>query len=169
MFKENVVLFFYIMVNRRITMKSKNEKDAIKLSKILNKIGVNSPSEIVKGETFAKLVENFSKLPVETLENVLKNIPNFQELAKQYMDNLNHSFDKVVDNLIEEQRMLYKMLEKDNLTDSQRVEIMNEIRAIRKEIRYKDIVYNIQNNKAFQIGALAVVTIAGALATKGRK
>ena len=28
---------------------------------------------------------------------------------------------------------------------------MNEIRAIRKEIRYKDIVYNIQNNKAFQI------------------
>ena len=98
---------------------------------------------------------------------MLKNIPNFQELAKQYMDNLNHSFDKVVDNLIEEQRMLYKMLEKDTLSDSQRVEIMNEIRAIRKEIRYKDIVYNIQNNKAFQIGALAVITIAGALATKG--
>ena len=85
------------------------------------------------------------------------------------MDNLNHSFDKVVDNLIEEQRMLYKMLEKDTLSDSQRVEIMNEIRAIRKEIRYKDIVYNIQNNKAFQIGALAVITIAGALATKARK
>ncbi|MES9695032.1 hypothetical protein ABWK39_26960 [Bacillus toyonensis] len=150
-------------------MKSKKEKDEIKLSKVLDKIGVNNPNEIIKDETFAKLVDNFSKLPKESLEGVLQNIPNFKELVKQYMENLNHSYNKIINDLIEEKRMLYKMLDKDNLSDSQRVEIMNEIRSIRRAIVIKDTFYNMQNNKALQIGAWAVVTIAGALVMKGRK
>ncbi|UUV26391.1 MULTISPECIES: hypothetical protein [Lysinibacillus] len=150
-------------------MKSKEEKSEIKLSKILDKIGMNNPNEIIQDETFAKLVDNFSKLPKESLESVLKNIPNFQELAKQYMENLNISYNKIVDDLIEEKKILYKMLEKDNISDNQRVEIMNEIRSIRRTILMKDTIYNVQNNKVFQLGVGAIITIAGALIVKERK
>ena len=66
---------------------------------------MNNPNEIIQDETFAKLVDNFSKLPKESLESVLKNIPNFQELAKQYMENLNISYNKIVDDLIEEKKI----------------------------------------------------------------
>ena len=46
---------------------------------------------------------------------------------------------------------------------------MNEIRSIRRTILMKDTIYNVQNNKVFQLGVGAIITIAGALIVKERK
>ncbi|MFJ7736612.1 hypothetical protein ACIQ2D_09730 [Lysinibacillus sp. NPDC097287] len=149
MFGVDIVSFSILgIIGRGIAMK--NKKDEMKLSEIFNKIGVNNPNEIIQYETFEKLVDNFSKLPKESLEDVLRNIPNFQELVKQYMENLNLSYNKIIDDLIEEKR---------------KVEILNEIKSIRKTIILKDTIYNIQNNKILQIGAGVVVTIVGVVVT----
>ena len=106
--------------------------------------------------------------PKESLEVVLEKIPNFQELAKSYMDNLKHSYDKVMDDLIEEKKHLYRKMDKENLSGDERREIMQEIKSIRKMIIIKDALYNIQNNKVFEIGVIALTVIVGAIALQQR-
>lgn len=134
----------------------------IKIAKVLNKVGVKSPTEIMNIDQIDKLVENLSKLPKESLEQFLGMVPNFKELTKQYLDNLNMSYNKVVNDLIEEKKQLYSMLDKENLTEKDRTLIMEEIREIRRTILLRDTMYNVMNNKAFQVGATVFAVVASA-------
>jgi hypothetical protein len=133
-----------------------------KIAKVLNKIGVKSPTEILDIDQIDKLVENLTKLPKESLEQFLGMIPNFKELTKQYMDNLNMSYNKVVNDLIEEKKQLYAMLDKETLSEKDRTFIFEEIREIRRTILLRDTMYNVMNNKAFQVGATIVTVVASA-------
>jgi hypothetical protein len=134
-----------------------------KIAKVLNKIGVKSPTEILDIDQIDKLVENLTKLPKESLEQFLGMIPNFKELTKKYMDNLNMSYNKVVNDLIEEKKQLYTMLDKETLSEKDRTFIFEEIREIRRTILLRDTMYNVMNNKAFQVGATIVTVVASAV------
>ena len=137
----------------------------MKTKKILDKLGVEDAKEIVDIEKFEGLIQNLSKLPAEALENLVSKIPNFTELSKLYLDNLNHSYDKLMDDLIEEKKNLYSMLQKEELSDSDKAWVMGEIKDIRRTMLIKDTLYNIQNNKVFKVGAaaltIAVAVVAG--------
>ncbi|MBF0705998.1 hypothetical protein IQ283_05205 [Alkalihalobacillus hwajinpoensis] len=142
-----------------------NEKNLMKINKVLDKLGVEDAKEIVDIEKFEGLIENLSKLPAEALESLVSKIPNFTELSKMYLDNLNHSYDKLMEDLIEEKKNLYTMLQKEDLSDSDKAWMMSEIKDIRRTMLIKDTLYNIQNNKVFKVGAtalsIAVVAVAG--------
>jgi hypothetical protein len=141
-----------------------------RISKVLDKIGVKSPTEIINTDQMDKLVENLSKLPKESLDQFLGMIPNFKELTKQYMDNLNLSYNKVMDDLIEEKKRLYGFLEKDNFSKDDRAIILNEIREIRRLILIKDTLYNVMNNRIFQVCATVFTVVASAaLSSKLKK
>ncbi|MCA1060300.1 hypothetical protein LCL96_15280 [Rossellomorea aquimaris] len=146
-------------------MKNENEKNLEKTKKVLDKLGVEDAKEIVNIAKFEGLIENISKLPVEALESLVSKIPNFTELSKMYIDNLNYSYDKLMDDLIDEKKNLYLMLQKKDLSDSDKAWVMGEIKDIKKTMLIKDTLYNIQNNKVFKVGAaaltIAAVTVAG--------
>ena len=148
-----------------IKLTNENEKNLVKTKKALYKLGVEDAKEIVDIEKFEGLIENLSKLPAEALESLVSKIPNFTELSKMYLDNLNHSYDKLMEDLIEEKKNLYSMLQKEDLSDSDKAWMMSEIKDIRRTMLIKDTLYNIQNNKVFKVGAtalsIAVVAVAG--------
>jgi hypothetical protein len=146
---------------------NENEKNLVKTKKVLYKLGVEDAKEIVDIEKFEGLIENLSKLPAEALESLVSKIPNFTELSMIYLDNLNHSYDKLMDDLIDEKKNLYSMLQKEDLSGSDKTWVMGEIKDIRRTMLIKDTLYNIQNNKVFRVGA-AALTIA-AVAVAGNK
>lgn len=148
-------------------MPNENEKNLVKTKKVLNKLGVEDAKEIVDIEKFEGLIENLSKLPAEALESLVSKIPNFTELSKMYIDNLNYSYDKLMNDLIDEKKNLYVMLQEEDLSDSDKAWVMGEIKDIRRSMLIKDTLYNIQNNKVFKVGA-AALTIA-AVAVAGNK
>jgi hypothetical protein len=141
------------------------EKNLKKINRVFDKIGVEDANEIVDIEKFSGLIENLSKLSTEALESLVGKIPNFTELSKMYLDNLNHSYDKLMDDLIEEKKMLYSMLQKGDLSDSDKAWVLSEIKEIRRTMLIKDTLYNIQNNKVFKVGvtifAIGVAAVAG--------
>ena len=55
-----------------------------------------------------------------------------------YLDNLNHSYDKLMDDLIEEKKNLYSMVQKGDLSDSDKAWVLSEIREIRRTMLIKD-------------------------------
>ncbi len=145
-------------------------KEEKKLSKILDKIGVKSPAEIIDIDQIDTLVNNLSKLQKESLEQLIGTIPNFKEITTKYMENLNLSYNKVMDDLIEEKKALYTMLNKENLTDQDKVMIFNEIREIRRTLLLKDTMYNVMNNKVFQATATAAaIVVSAAIGSKLKK
>lgn len=93
-------------------MENENEKNLVKINKVLDKIGVEEAKEIVDIEKFEGLIQNLSKLPEEALESLVSKIPNFTELSKMYLDNLNHSYDKLMDDLIDEKRIFIRSYKK---------------------------------------------------------
>ena len=138
----------------------------MKIKKVLHKLSVEDANEIVDIEKFEGLIQNLSKLPAEALESLVSKIPNFTELSKMYLDNLNHSYDKLMDDLIEEKKNLYLMLQKEDLSDSDKAWVMGEIKDIRRTMLIKDTLYNIQNNKVFKVGAAALTIAVAAVAGK---
>ncbi|WP_067724514.1 hypothetical protein [Oceanobacillus damuensis] len=145
-------------------MANEDEKNLMKIIKVLDKLGVEDANEIVDIEKFEELIQNLSKLPAEALESLVSKIPNFTELSKMYLDNLNHSYDKLMDDLIEEKNNLYSMLQKGDLSDSDKAWMMGEIKDIRRTMLIKDTLYNIQNNKVFKVGAAALTIAVAAVA-----
>lgn len=145
-------------------MANDNEKNLIKIKKVFDKLGVEDAKEIVDIEKFEGLIQNLSKLPAEALESLVSKIPNFTELSKMYLENLNHSYDKLMNDLIEEKKTLYSMLQKGDLSDSDKAWVMSEIKDIRRTMLIKDTLYNIQNNKVFKVGAAAITIGVGAVA-----
>ncbi|MEK3806690.1 hypothetical protein MHB63_09140 [Bacillus sp. FSL H8-0547] len=145
-------------------MENENEKNLVKINKVLDKIGVEEAKEIVDIEKFEGLIQNLSKLPEEALESLVSKIPNFTELSKMYLDNLNHSYDKLMDDLIDEKKNLYSILQKEDLSDSNKAWVMGEIKDIRRTMLIKDTLYNIQNNKVFKVGAAALTIAMAAVA-----
>jgi hypothetical protein len=143
---------------------NENEKNLVKTKKVLNKLGVEDAKEIVDIEKFEGLIENLSKLPAEALESLVSKIPNFTELSKMYIDNLNYSYDKLMDDLIDEKKNLYVMLQEEDLSGSDKAWVMGEIKDIRRTMLIKDTLYNIQNNKVFKVGATALTIAAVAVA-----
>ncbi|MED4019193.1 hypothetical protein [Sutcliffiella cohnii] len=150
-------------------MANENEKNLMKIKKVLDKLGVENANEIVDIEKFEGLIQNLSKLPAEALESLVSKIPNFTELSKMYLDNLNHSYDKLMDDLIEEKKNLYSMLQKEDLSDSDKAWLMGDIKDIRRTMLIKDTLYNIQNNKVFKVGAAALTIAVAAVAGKKMK
>ncbi|WP_066415274.1 hypothetical protein [Sutcliffiella cohnii] len=150
-------------------MANENEKNLLKIKKVLDKLGVEDANEIVDIEKFEGLIQNLSKLPAEALESLVSKIPNFTELSKMYLDNLNHSYNKLMDDLIEEKKNLYSMLQKEDLSDSDKAWLMGEIKDIRRTMLIKDTLYNIQNNKVFKVGAAALTIAVAAVAGKKMK
>ncbi|KAA0544643.1 hypothetical protein FZW96_19740 [Bacillus sp. BGMRC 2118] len=145
-------------------MANESEKNLMKIKKVLDKLGVEDAKEIVDIEKFEGLIQNLSKLPAEALESLVSKIPNFTELSKMYLHNLNHSYDKLMDDLIEEKKNLYSMLLKEDLSDSDKAWVMSEIKDIRRTMLLKDTLYNIQNNKVFKVGAAALTIAVAAVA-----
>jgi hypothetical protein len=143
---------------------NKDEKKLMKIKKVFDKLGVEDAKEIVDIKKFEGLIQNLSKLPVEALESLVSSIPNFTELSKLYLDNLNHSYDKLMDDLIEEKKNLYSMLQKEDLSDSDKAWVLGEIKDIRRTMLIKDTLYNIQNNKVFKVGAAALTIAVAAVA-----
>jgi hypothetical protein len=115
-----------------------NEKNLMKVKKVFDKLGVEDAKEIVDIEMFEGLIENLPKLPVEALESLDSKIPNFTELSKMYLDNLNHSYDKLMNDLIEEKKNLYSMIQKGDLSASDKAWVLSEIREIRRTMLIKD-------------------------------
>ncbi|WP_100333090.1 hypothetical protein [Bacillus alkalisoli] len=142
-----------------------NPKEEKKLDKVMKKIGVKSPTEIISEEQLDKFIENLSKLPKESLDTIVANIPNFKEITIKYMDNLNLSFNKVMDDLMEEKKALYALLDKENITKEEKVFIFKEIKDIRRTILVKDTMYNVMNNKAFQFSMTVAITVVSAVAS----
>jgi hypothetical protein len=143
---------------------NENEKNLLKTKKVLNKLDVEDAREIVDIEKFEGLIENLSKLPAEALESLVSKIPNFTELSKMYIDNLNYSYDKLMDDLIDEKKNLYVMLQEEDLSGSDKAWVMGEIKDIRRTMLIKDTLYNIQNNKVFKVGVTALTIAAVAVA-----
>jgi hypothetical protein len=148
---------------------NENEKNLMKIKKVLDRLSVEDANEIVDIEKFEGLIQNLSKLPAEALESLVSKIPNFTELSKMYLDNLNHSYDKLMDDLIEEKKNLYSMVQKEDLSDSDKAWMMGEIKDIRRTMLIKDTLYNIQNNKVFKVGAAALTIAVAAVAGKKMK
>jgi hypothetical protein len=148
---------------------NENEKNLMKIKKVLDKLGVEDAKEIVDIEKFEGLIQNLSKLPAEALESLVSKIPNFTELSKMFLDNLNHSYDKLMDDLIEEKKNLYLMLQKEDLSDSDKAWVMGEIKDIRRTMLIKDTLYNVQNNKVFKVGAAALTIAVAAVASNKMK
>jgi hypothetical protein len=143
---------------------NENEKNLMKIKKVLDKLGVEDAKEIVDLEKFEGLIGNLSQLPAEALESFVSKIPNFTELSKMYLDNLNHSYDKLMEDLIEEKKNLYSMLRKEDLSDTDKAWVMGEIKDIRRTMLIKDTLYNIQNNKVFKVSAAALTIAVAAVA-----
>jgi 50S ribosomal subunit-associated GTPase HflX len=148
----------------RDKLDNNEDKNIKKINKVLNRIGVDDANEIIDINKFTDLVENLSKLPAEALESLVSKIPNFTELSKMYLDNLNHSYNKVMDDLIEEKKMLFSMIQKGNLSDSDKAWVMSEIKEIRRTMLIKDTIYTIQNNKVFKVGVAALTVAVAAVA-----
>ena len=145
-------------------MANDHDKNSMKLKKVFDKLGIEDAKEIIDIEKFEGLIENLSKLPAEALESLVGKIPNFTELSKMYLDNLNHSYDKVINDLIEEKKLLYSMLQKGDMSDRDKAWVLSEIKEIRKTILIKDTLYNIQNNKVFKVGVAALTIAVAAVA-----
>jgi hypothetical protein len=141
-----------------------NEKNLMKIKKVFDKLGIEDAKEIVDIEKFEGLIENLSKLPADALESLVSKIPNFMELSKMYLDNLNHSYDKLMNDLIEEKKNLYSMIQKGDLSDSDKAWVLSEIKEIRRIMLIKDTLYNIQNNKVFKVGVAALTIAVAAVA-----
>ncbi|WP_066307345.1 hypothetical protein [Bacillus sp. FJAT-29814] len=151
-------------------MANDNEKNLKKIKKVFDKLGVEDAKEIIDIEKFEGLIQNLSKLPAEALESLVSKIPNFTDLSKMYLDNLNHSYNKLMNDLIEEKKNLYSMLQKEDLSDSDKAWVMSEIKDIRRTMLIKDTLYNIQNNKVFKVGATALsIALAAVVGSKMKK
>lgn len=145
-------------------MENKEEK---KIEKVLSKVGVSSISEIVNPKQLDILIENLSKLPKESLQQLVDKIPNFHELSTRYLDDIKSSHEKYSDRLEREMDKLYELLEKD-IKGLDKSDILQEIRRVRRLLWMERLMYS-KEMKAVYTAGVAVVSVVATSMLNNKK
>lgn len=145
-------------------MENKEEK---KIEKVLSKVGVSSISEIANPKQLDILIENLSKLPKESLQQLVDKIPNFHELSTRYLDDIKSSHEKYSDRLEREMDKLYELLEKD-IKGLDKSDILQEIRRVRRLLWMERLMYS-KEMKAVYTAGVAVVSVVATSMLNNKK
>lgn len=137
-------------------MENKEEK---KIEKVLSKVGVSSISEIVNPKQLDILIENLSKLPKESLQQLVDKISNFHELSTRYLDDIKSSHEKYSDRLEREMDKLYELLEKD-IKGLDKSDILQEIRRVRRLLWMERLMYSKEMKAVYTAGVTVVSVVA---------
>ena len=138
-------------------MENKDEK---KVEKVLQKVGVSKVAEIINTKQLGILIDNLSKLPKESLQQLVDNIPNFSQLSSRYLDDIKSSHEKYSDKLEREMDKLYGLLEKD-IKGLDKADILQEIRRVRRLLWMDRLLYS----KEMKVVYTAGVTVASVVAS----
>lgn len=137
-------------------------KDERKVEKILQKVGISKISEMINTKQLGILIDNLSKLPKESLQQLVDSIPNFSDLSTRYLDDIKSSHEKYSDRLGKEMDKLYSLLEKD-IKGLDKADILQEIRRVRRLLWMDRLMYSNEMKVVYTAGAAVVSVVASAM------
>jgi hypothetical protein len=145
-------------------MENKDEK---KVEKVLQKVGVSKVSEIINTKQLGILIDNLSKLPKESLQQLVDKIPDFSQLSTRYLDDIKLSHEKYSDRLEREMDKLYELLEKD-IKGLDKSDILQEIRRVRRLLWMERLMYS-KEMKAVYTAGVAVASVVATSMLNNKK
>jgi len=133
-----------------------------KSEKKVEKVGVSKMSEIINTKQLDVLIDNLSKLPKESLQELIDKIPNFSELSTRYLDDIKYSHEKYSDRLEREMDKLYGLLEKD-IKGLDKAKILQEIRRVRRLLWMDKLLYSKEMKVVYTAGVILMSVVASAV------
>lgn len=97
-------------------------------------IGVNNPDGVQDAEIFEKMFKAFKGLPKEVIMPLIGKIPNYNELAKDYLSFMSSNYKEELTIYRDQQEMFREELNKE-LSDEMRYRVYDELAQIRKSVQ----------------------------------
>lgn len=138
--------------------------------KVLSKLGVEDFRHVTK-DSLVSFVSNFDKIDPEVAKELIKQIPEFSSLAKDSVNSLTESFNKLVDSddsmseqVVNSYNIVLKSLDdilcKDELSFEEKMQVIECMDSICDKIRQADLDHKKAN---LAKGVLLVGGVVGSL------